>query len=138
MKRAPRVALLLHAALVAGAVAHAGAAAVDGVGVVHAAGEANTLPAAAPAAARRRSSTTSTLFTRLDLARALRQQPRSSPIVGHAASRWSSTRMAGYAFAKLRFRGRDRLFRCCSLALVVPAQVGMLPLFLLLQRDGAA
>jgi len=44
--------------------------------------------------------------------------------------------MAGYAFAKLRFRGRDPLFRSLSLALVVPAQVGMLPLFLLLRELG--
>ena len=31
--------------------------------------------------------------------------------------------MAGYAFAKLRFRGRDRLFRFLLTALVIPAQV---------------
>jgi len=40
---------------------------------------------------------------------------------------------AGYAFAKLRFRGRDRLFRLLATALVVPTQVAMLPLFLLLK-----
>jgi len=39
--------------------------------------------------------------------------------------------MAGYAFAKLRFRGRERLFQLLLAALVVPAQVAMLPLFLL-------
>jgi len=44
--------------------------------------------------------------------------------------------MAGYAFAKLRFRGRDRIFRTLATALVVPAQVGMLPLFLLLRQMG--
>ncbi len=37
---------------------------------------------------------------------------------------------AGYAFAKLRFRGRDGLFGLLGTALVVPAQVAMLPLFL--------
>lgn len=42
--------------------------------------------------------------------------------------------MAGYAFAKLRFRGREPLFRWLAMALVVPAQVGMLPLFLLLRQ----
>ncbi len=42
--------------------------------------------------------------------------------------------MAGYAFAKLHFRGRDRLFRSLAGALVVPAQVAMLPLFLLLRE----
>ena len=44
--------------------------------------------------------------------------------------------MAGYAFAKLQFRGRDRLFRILLGALVIPAQVGMLPLFLLLKKMG--
>jgi multiple sugar transport system permease protein len=41
---------------------------------------------------------------------------------------------AGYAFAKLRFRGRDRLFQVLLAALVVPAQVAMLPLFLLMKQ----
>ena len=43
---------------------------------------------------------------------------------------------AGYAFAKLRFRGRDRLFQALLAALVVPAQVAMLPLFLLMKQLG--
>jgi multiple sugar transport system permease protein len=34
---------------------------------------------------------------------------------------------AGYAFAKLRFAGRDRLFQLLVAALVVPAQIGTLP-----------
>jgi multiple sugar transport system permease protein len=42
--------------------------------------------------------------------------------------------MAGYAFAKLPFRGRDRIFHLLLVALVVPLQVGMLPLFLLLRE----
>ncbi|MDQ6888630.1 MAG: carbohydrate ABC transporter permease [Gemmatimonadota bacterium] len=42
--------------------------------------------------------------------------------------------MAGYAFAKLRFRGRDRVFRFLSLGLVIPVQVAMLPLFLLMKQ----
>ena len=45
--------------------------------------------------------------------------------------------MAGYAFAKLRFRGRDRLFRVLSLGLVLPVQVAMLPLFLLHEAAGS-
>ena len=40
---------------------------------------------------------------------------------------------AGYAFAKLRFAGRERLFQALIGALVIPAQVAMLPLFLLLK-----
>jgi multiple sugar transport system permease protein len=43
---------------------------------------------------------------------------------------------AGYAFAKLRFAGRDRLFRLLLVALVIPAQVGMVPLFLMLKHLG--
>ena len=44
--------------------------------------------------------------------------------------------MAGYAFAKLRFRGRDRIFQVLLAALVIPAQVAMLPLFLLMKQLG--
>jgi multiple sugar transport system permease protein len=44
--------------------------------------------------------------------------------------------MAGYAFAKLRFAGRARLFKGLLGALVIPAQVAMLPLFLLLKYLG--
>ncbi|MCA3699542.1 MAG: carbohydrate ABC transporter permease, partial [Brevundimonas sp.] len=43
---------------------------------------------------------------------------------------------AGYAFAKLRFAGRDRLFQLLVAALVVPAQIGTLPLFLMLKSVG--
>jgi multiple sugar transport system permease protein len=43
---------------------------------------------------------------------------------------------AGYAFAKLHFRGRDRLFRLLIGALVIPSQVAMLPLFLMLKQMG--
>jgi multiple sugar transport system permease protein len=44
--------------------------------------------------------------------------------------------MAGYAFAKLRFRNRDRLFTWLVAAMAIPAQVAMLPLFLLLKSIG--
>lgn len=44
--------------------------------------------------------------------------------------------LAGYAFAKLRFRGRERLFRLMLGALVIPGQVSMVPLFLLLKHLG--
>lgn len=43
---------------------------------------------------------------------------------------------AGYAFAKLRFRGRDAIFQMLVAALVVPGQIGMLPLFLELKAMG--
>ena len=43
---------------------------------------------------------------------------------------------AGYAFAKLRFKGRERIFRLMLGALVIPSQVAMVPLFLLLKQLG--
>ncbi len=43
---------------------------------------------------------------------------------------------AGYAFAKLRFRGRDAIFQALVAAMVVPGQIGMLPLFLELKALG--
>jgi multiple sugar transport system permease protein len=43
---------------------------------------------------------------------------------------------AGYAFAKLRFGGRDRIFKALLAALVIPSQVAMVPLFLLLRHLG--
>jgi len=46
------------------------------------------------------------------------------------------TMPAGYAFAKLRFKGRDATFRLLVAALVVPGQIGMLPLFLELKAMG--
>ncbi len=44
--------------------------------------------------------------------------------------------LAGYAFAKLRFRGREKLFQSLLAALVIPAQVAMLPLFLEMRALG--
>lgn len=44
--------------------------------------------------------------------------------------------MAGYAFAKLRFAGREHVFRVLLAALVIPAQVTMMPLFLMLKQMG--
>ncbi len=43
---------------------------------------------------------------------------------------------AGYAFAKLRFNGRETVFAALVAALVVPGQIGMLPLFLELKAMG--
>ncbi|HEX7113623.1 MAG TPA: carbohydrate ABC transporter permease [Steroidobacter sp.] len=44
--------------------------------------------------------------------------------------------MAGYAFAKLGFPGRDRVFRALLGALVIPSQVAMIPLFALVKEMG--
>jgi multiple sugar transport system permease protein len=74
------------------------------------------------------------LFTRLDLARyAFNSALLATSVTGLSLLLNS---MAGYAFAKLHFRGRDQIFRALLAALVVPAQVAMLPLFLLLRELG--
>jgi multiple sugar transport system permease protein len=44
--------------------------------------------------------------------------------------------MAGYAFAKFRFKGRDKLFNVLLSSMIIPAQVIMLPLFLMLKYMG--
>jgi multiple sugar transport system permease protein len=74
------------------------------------------------------------LFTRLDMLRNL----TNSVVITLLATVLSVlvNSLAGYAFAKLPFRGRERLFKTLASALVVPAQVGMLPLFLLLREMG--
>lgn len=43
---------------------------------------------------------------------------------------------AGYAFAKLRFSGRDVIFQTLVALLVIPGQIGMLPLYLELKAMG--
>ena len=72
------------------------------------------------------------LFTRLNLDRYL----FNSALIAFSVTAISLVinSMAGYAFAKLRFRGRDRTFRLLSLGLVLPVQVAMLPLFLLMKN----
>jgi len=72
------------------------------------------------------------LFTRLNLGRYLFNSTLIAVTVTAISLVVNS--MAGYAFAKLRFRGRDRTFRLLSLGLVLPVQVAMLPLFLLMKN----
>ncbi len=74
------------------------------------------------------------LFTRLDLARHVRNSLGIAAATTVIAVVLDS--MAGWAFAKLRFAGRERLFRALLAALVVPGQVAMLPLFLELRALG--
>src|SRR5262249_41266767 len=74
------------------------------------------------------------LFLRLRLGRALLNSALLATASALLAVALNS--MAGYAFAKLRFPGRDRLFRLLLAGLVIPAQVAMLPLFLMLKRLG--
>jgi len=75
-----------------------------------------------------------TLLERLDLVRYL----ASSATVALGATLFSVTfnSMAGYALAKLRFAGHRPLERVLLAALVVPGQIGMLPLFLMLREMG--
>jgi len=74
------------------------------------------------------------LFSQLEMGRYL----KNSTLVATAITLLSLllNSMAGYAFAKLPFRGRNRLFRALISALVIPAQVAMLPLFLILKSLG--
>jgi multiple sugar transport system permease protein len=74
------------------------------------------------------------LFSRLHIAR----QAANSALLATLATALGllTSSLAGYAFAKLRFAGRDRLFRALLVGLVVPGQVAMLPLFLLLREMG--
>ncbi|MFC2048870.1 carbohydrate ABC transporter permease [Elusimicrobiota bacterium] len=44
--------------------------------------------------------------------------------------------LAGYAFAKYKFPGRDRIFAILILALMVPGQITMMPAFLILKKMG--
>ncbi|HXO19326.1 MAG TPA: carbohydrate ABC transporter permease [Thermoanaerobaculia bacterium] len=71
------------------------------------------------------------LFLRLNLGRAF----LSSATIAVTTTLFSLliNSMAGYAFARLRFGGRERLFGLLLAALIIPAQVGMLPLFLLMK-----
>lgn len=74
------------------------------------------------------------LFTRLNLARSLANSALLAVAVTVISLLLNS--MAGYAFAKFRFRGRDFVFRGLLAALVIPGQVAMLPLFLMLKELG--
>ena len=44
--------------------------------------------------------------------------------------------LAGYAFAKLRFRGRDGLLVFVIATLAVPTQLGIIPLFMMMKQFG--
>jgi multiple sugar transport system permease protein len=126
-------AVLLHAALIAAAALTLAPLAWMVSASFMPAGEANVLPPrlvpSAPTLEHYR-----VLFTRLDLARFF----LNSALVAVVSTLLSLllNGMAGYAFAKLRFPGRERLFRALIVGLVIPVQVGMLPLFLMLKALG--
>jgi multiple sugar transport system permease protein len=71
------------------------------------------------------------LFTRLDIARESANSALLAILITASSVLFNS--MAGYAFAKFHFRGRDRLFRFVLLGLFIPSQVVMLPLFIMLR-----
>lgn len=75
-----------------------------------------------------------TLFERLNIARYF----ANSLLIASSVTFFSVliNSMAGYAFAKLHFAGRDRLFHLLLAGLVIPAQVAMIPLFLLMKQLG--
>jgi multiple sugar transport system permease protein len=74
----------------------------------------------------------SELFTRLNLGRSF----FNSTVIalGITACSLFFNSMAGYAFAKLRFARRNKIFALLMTAMIIPPQIGMLPLFLMLKQ----
>lgn len=125
--------VLLHAALIVGA----GLTLIPLIWMVTASlmpnGEANTVPPHI-LPSRVTFEHYRELFVRLNLGQAL----FNSVLLAAAVTGLSLllNAMAGYAFAKLHFPGRQRIFGFLLAALVLPAQVAILPLFLLLRQMG--
>lgn len=74
------------------------------------------------------------LFLRLNIARNFLNSLIVSVLVTLVSLFFNS--MAGYAFAKFRFKGKDKLFNLLLSSMIIPAQVTMLPLFLMLKYMG--
>lgn len=74
------------------------------------------------------------LFSRLNIARNFINSVVVSVLVTIVSLFFNS--MAGYAFAKYRFSGKDKLFSLLLSSMIIPAQVTMLPLFLMLKYMG--
>ena len=74
------------------------------------------------------------LFTRLNLARDFANSLFIT--IGVTLFSLVVNSMAGYAFAKLRFAGREAVFKVLVAAMVIPGQVGMMPLFLMVKGLG--
>jgi multiple sugar transport system permease protein len=74
------------------------------------------------------------LFTRTDMARNFANSLGLA--LGATLLSLAVNVAAGYAFAKLRFRGRELLWKVLLGVMLVPAQVAMIPLFLMLERVG--
>jgi len=74
------------------------------------------------------------LFTRLNIARNFFNSAFLATIVTFVSLFFNS--MAGYAFAKYRFKGKTKLFNLLLVNMIVPSQITMLPLFLMLKSVG--
>lgn len=74
------------------------------------------------------------LFTRLDIGRNLFNSLFLSITVTILNLFLNS--MAGFAFAKYRFKGKKQLFTVLLSSMIIPSQVTMLPLFLMLKYMG--
>lgn len=46
------------------------------------------------------------------------------------------TSSAAYAFARLEFKGRDTMFMCVVATMIIPAQITLIPVFLIVQKLG--
>ncbi len=75
-----------------------------------------------------------TLFTRLNITSNFFNSLFLSVTVTFLSLFFNS--MAGYAFAKYRFRGKNKLFSLLLINMIVPSQITMLPLFLMLKSAG--
>ncbi len=74
------------------------------------------------------------LFARLDIGRHMAIS--AGLAAATTAVALCTNTLAGYAFAKLPFAGRERLFRLLLGVLLVPGQVAVVPLFLLVRALG--
>lgn len=74
------------------------------------------------------------LFSRLSIGRNFLNSFLLSTLVTLISLFFNS--MAGYAFAKYRFKGKNFLFNLLLSSMIIPAQVTMLPLFLMLKSMG--
>ncbi len=74
------------------------------------------------------------LFRNLDFARPFLNTVIVSGSITFLSVLFSS--MAGYAFAKFRFRGRDALFMLILATIMVPGQMTIIPVFLMLRHLG--
>jgi cellobiose transport system permease protein len=74
------------------------------------------------------------VFATIDFWKALANSVIVSTVITASVLFFST--LAGYAFAKLRFRGRNGLLLFVILTLAVPTQLGIIPLFILMKQFG--